>query len=117
MQKGKKGHTTPHIYVPIINPRRNIPPHQDQQARYRLEHSVLDSFHSEIQEPVFLSIGPDAKLDILKTIDLNKLLDLHLDPPSSENPPLCRIMQDGKDPTITTDFYLLYSSPHQKTTK
>ena len=58
MPKGKKGHTTPHICVPITNPRRNIPSYQDQQ----------DSFHSEIQGPVFLSIGPDAKLDILKAI-------------------------------------------------
>ena len=66
----------------------------------------MDSFHSEIQGPVFLSIGPDAKLDMLKTFDLNKLFGLHLDPPSSENQPLCRITQDSKDPIITTDFYL-----------
>ena len=81
MPKGKKGHTTPHICVPITNPRQNIPSHRDQQARYRLQHSILDSFHSEIQGPVFLSVGPDAKLDILKTFDLNKPFDLHLDPP------------------------------------
>ena len=56
MPKGKEGHTTPHISVPITNPRRNIPSHRDQQARYRLQHSVLDSFHSEMQGPVFLSI-------------------------------------------------------------
>ena len=66
----------------------------------------MDSFHSEIQEPVFLSVGPDAKLDMLKTFDLDKPFDLHLDPLSSENLPLCRITQDGKDPIITTDFYL-----------
>ena len=113
MQKGKKGHTTPHICVPITNPRRNIPSHQDQQARYRLQHSVLDSFHSEIQGPVFLSVGPDTKLDMLKTFDLNKLFDLHLDPPSLVNPPLCRIMQDGKDPIITTDFYLTNMEPRE----
>ena len=78
MPKGKKGHTTPHICVPIKNPRRNIPSHQDQQARYRLQCSVLDSFYSEIQGPVFLSVGPDAELDMLKTFDLNKTFDLHL---------------------------------------
>ena len=60
MSKGKKGHTTPYICVPITIPRRNIPSHQDQKARYRLQCSVLDSFHSEIQGPVFLSVGPDA---------------------------------------------------------
>ena len=113
MPKGKKGHTTPHICVPITNPRRNILSHSDQQARYRLQYSVLESFHSEIQGPVFLSIGPDAKLDMLKTFDLNKLFDLHLDPSSSENPPLCRITQDGKDPIITTDFYLTNVEPRE----
>ena len=60
MPKGKKGHSTPHICVPITDPRINIPSHQDQQARCRLQQSVLDSFHSEIQGPVFLSVGPDA---------------------------------------------------------
>ena len=106
MPKGKKGHTTPHKCVPITNPRRNIPSHRDQQARYRLQCSVLDSFHSETQGPVFLSIGPDAKLDMLKTFDL------HIDPPS-ENPPLCRIMLDSKDPIITTDFYLTNVEPRE----
>ena len=71
----------------------------------------MDSFHFEIQGPVFLSVGPDTKLDMLKTVDLNKLFDLHLDPPSSENPPFCRITQDGKDPIITTDFYLTNMEP------
>ena len=66
----------------------------------------MDSFHSEIQGPVFVSVGPNAKLDMLKMFDLNKLFNLHLDPPSSENLPLCRITQDCKDPLITMDFYL-----------
>ena len=98
---------------PITNPRRNIPSHQDQQARYRLQCSVLDSFNPEIQGPDSLSIGPDAKLDMLKTFNLNKLFDLHLDPPSSENLPLCRITQDNKDPIITTDFYLTNVEPRE----
>ena len=62
---------------------------------------------------MFLSVGPDAKLDMFKTFDLNKPFDLHLDPPSSENPPLCRITQDGKDPIITTDFYLTNVEPRE----
>ena len=85
------GHTTPYVCIPITNPRRNIPSDCDQQTRYWLQCSVLDSFHTEIQGPVFLSVGPDAKLDMLKTFHLDKPFDLHLDPPSSENPPLCRI--------------------------
>ena len=52
-------------------------------------------------------------LDIFKTFDLDKPFDLHLDPPSSENPPLCRITQEGKDPIITTDFYLTNMEPRE----
>ena len=73
----------------------------------------MDSFHSKIQGPVFLSTGADAKLDMLRTFDLNKLFNLHLDPPSSTNSPLCRITQDGKDPIITTDFYLTNVEPRE----
>ena len=111
--KTEKGHTTPYVCVPITNPQRNIPSDHDQQARYWLQHGILDSFHTEIQGPVFLSAGPDVKLDMLKTFDLDKPFDLHLDPPSSENPPLCRITQDGKEPIITTDFYLTNVEPRE----
>ena len=31
-----------------------------------------------------------------------------MDPPSAEDPQLCRIIQEGKDPILTTDFYLTY---------
>ena len=113
MPKQKKGHTTPHICVPITNLRQNIPSNHDQQARYRLQCSVLDSFHSEIQGSVFLSVEPDAKFDMLKTSDLDKRFDLHLDPPSSDDLPPCRITQDGKDPIITTDFYLTNMEPRE----
>ena len=75
----------------------------------------LDSFHSEIQGPVFLSVGPDAKLDMLKTFDLDKPFDLHLNPLSSEDPSLCRITQDSKDPIITADFYLTNVEPRELT--
>ena len=97
MPKQKKGYITPHVCVPITDPRRNIPSECDQQARYRLQLSVLDSFHTEIQGPVFLSVGPEVKLDMFNSFDLDKPFDLHLDPPSAENPPLCRIIQEGKD--------------------
>ena len=113
MPKWKKGYTTPHVCVPVTNPQRNMPSDCDQQARYWRQHSVLNSFYTEIQGPVFLSVGPDAKLDMLKTFDLDKLFDLHLGPPSSENLPLCRITQDSKDPIITTDFYLTNMEPRE----
>ena len=106
MPKRKKGHTTPHVCVPITNPRRNIPSECDQQARFRLQQCVLNSFHREIQGPVFLSVGPEAKLDMFNNFDLDKPFDLHFDLPSSKTPPLCRIIHEGKDPILTTDFYL-----------
>ena len=84
MPKQKKGYTMPHICVPLNNPRRNVLPECDQNARYRLQQSTVDSFHAEITGPVFLSVGPEAKLDMLVTFDLDKPFDLQLDPPSSK---------------------------------
>ena len=52
MPKRKKGYTTPHVCVLLTNSRRNIPSEHDQNARYRLQQSVLDSFHAEINGPV-----------------------------------------------------------------
>ena len=109
--KKEKGDTTPHVCVPITNPRRNIPSEHDQQARFRIQQSVLDSFHTEIWGPVFLSVGPEAKLDMFNNFYLDKLFDLHLDPPSAKDPPLCRIIQEGKDSILTTDFNLTNMEP------
>ena len=111
MPKRKKGHTTPHICVPLNNLRRNVPSEHDQNARCRLQQSTLDSFHAEINSPVFLSVGPEAKLDMHNNFDLDKPFDFHLDPPLSKNPPLCRIVQEGKDPILTTVFYLANIEP------
>ena len=58
MAKGKWNYTMPHVCIPINNPKRNIPPECDQNARYRLRQSALDSFHTEINGPVVLSVGP-----------------------------------------------------------
>ena len=111
MPKGKKNYTTPHVSIPINNPRGNISSEHDQNARYRLQQNRLDSFHAEIHGPVFLSVGSEAKLDMYNNFDLCKLFDLHLNPPSSEDPPLCRIIQEGKEPILTTDFYLTNVEP------
>ena len=34
-----------------------------------------------------------------------------MDPPSSEDPPLHRIIREGKEPILTTDFYLKNVEP------
>ena len=111
MPKRKKNYTTLHVSIPISNLRRNIPSECDQNARYKLQQSALDSIHTEIHGPVFLSVGPETKLDMYNNFDLDKPFDLHLDPPSSKDPPLCRIIQEGKDPILTTDFYLTNVEP------
>ena len=36
--------------------------------------------------------------------DLSKPFDFNVDPSSTEDPPLCRIIQEGKDPILTIDF-------------
>ena len=50
---------------------------------------------------------------MFKNFDLDKPFDLHLDPPSAENPSHCRIVQEGKDPILTTDFYLTNMEPRE----
>ena len=50
---------------------------------------------------------------MFNNFDLGKPFDLHLDPPSAENPPLCRIIQEGKDPILTTNFYLTNLEPRE----
>ena len=48
---------------------------------------------------------------MFNNFDLDKPFDLQLDLPSSENSPLCSIIQEGKDPILTTDFYLTNIEP------
>ena len=81
MQKRKKGYRTPHICVSLTNPRRNVPSEHDQNARYRLQQSALDSFHAKINGPVFLSVGPEAKLDMYKNFTwINRLIFIWIHP-------------------------------------
>ena len=96
MPKRKINYTTLHVSIPTNNQGRNIPSEHDQNARYRLQQSAIDSFHAEIHIPVFLSVGPEVKLDMYNNFNLDKLFDLHLDPSSFKDPPLCRIIQEGK---------------------
>ena len=54
---------------------------------------------------VYLSLGPEAKWDIYNTFDPDKPFNIHLDLPSTEQPPLVKIKQEGKASLYTTDFH------------
>ena len=60
---------------------------------------------------MYLSIGPEAKRDIYNTFDPDKPFNIHLDPPSTERPPLVEIKQEGKTSIYTTDFYFTNKLP------
>ena len=45
------------------------------------------------------------------TFNLDKPCNLEVDPPSTKNPPLCRITQEEIDPILTTDFYFTDFKP------
>ena len=60
---------------------------------------------------VYLSIGLEAKRDIYNTFDPHKPFNVHLDPPSTEHPPLVEIKQEGKASVYTTDFYFTNKLP------
>ena len=68
-------------------------------------------FHTNFHGPIYLSIGPEAKRDIYNTFDPDRSISIHLDPPSTERPPLVEIKQEGKNSIYTTDFYFTNKSP------
>ena len=51
------------------------------------------------------------KRDIYNTFDPDKPFNIHLDPPSTERPPLVEIKQEGKTSIYTTDFYFTNKLP------
>ena len=60
---------------------------------------------------VYLSLGPEAKRDIYNMFDPDKPFNVHLDPPSTEHPPLVEIKQEGKASVYTPDFYFTNKLP------
>ena len=60
---------------------------------------------------VYLSLELEAKRDIYNTFDPDKPFNIHLDPPSTEQPPLVEIKQEGKASVYTTDFYFTNKLP------
>ena len=105
-----KGYTTPHRCVTVNDSKINQPSDRDQQARHKLLEKTSD-FHANFYDYVYLSIRPEAKRDIYNTFDPDKPISVHLDPPSTERPPLVEIKQDGKTSIYTTDFYFTNKLP------
>ena len=75
-----------------------------------MQEKTLD-FHANFYDCVYLSIGPQAKRDMCNTFDPDKPFNIHLDPPSTERPPLVEIKQEGKASIYTTDFYFTNKLP------
>ena len=106
----RKGYTTPHRCSTVNSSRRNQPSDHDRQARQKLQEKTSD-FHVNFHDCVYLSIGLEAKWDIYNTFDPDQPLNVHLDPPSTECPPLVEIKQEGKAFIYTTDFYFTNKLP------
>ena len=68
-------------------------------------------FHVNFYDCVYLSIGPEANGGICNTFDPDKPFNIHLDPPSTEKPPLVEIKQEGKTSIYTMDFYFTNKLP------
>ena len=105
-----KGYTTPHKCATVSDSKRNQPSDRDRQARCKLQEKA-SGFHTNFHGPICLSIRPEAKRDIYNTFDPDRSLSIHLDPPSTERPPLVEIKQEGKNSIYTTDFYFTNKSP------
>ena len=52
-----------------------------------------------------MSIGLEAKHDIYNSFDPDQPYDIHLEPPSHDQPPLVEIKQKAKPSVYTVDFY------------
>ena len=101
----KRGYTTPHRCTTVNSSRRNQP-----SDRQKLQEKMSD-FQVTFDDCVYLSLGPEAKRDIYNMFDPDKPFNIHLDPPSTEQPPLVKIKQEGKASVYTTDFYFTNKLP------
>ena len=105
----KRGFTTPHKCATVDSSARNQPLERDRKAREKLQEKVSD-FQVTFND-VYLSLGLEAKRDIYDTFDPNEPYDIHLEPPSTEQPLLVEIKQKGKPFVYTMDFYFTNKLP------
>ena len=96
--------------MPVDSSRRNQPSDRDKQARQKLQEKTSD-FQVTFDNSVYFSLGLEAKRDIYNMFDPDKPFNIHLDPPSTEWPPLVEIKQEGKASVYTTDFYFTNKLP------
>ena len=106
----KRGYTTPHRCATVNSSRRNQPSDRDRQDRQKLQEKISD-FQVTFDDNVYLCLGPEAKRDIYNIFNPDKPFNIHLDPPSTEWPPLVEIKQEGKPSVYTTDFYFTNKLP------
>ena len=107
----KRGYTTPHRCSSVHLSRRNQPSNRDRQARQMLQEKTSD-FQVTFDDNVYLGLGPEAKRDIFNnTFNPDKPFNIHLDPSSTEWPPLVEKKQEGKASVYTTDFYFTNMLP------
>ena len=110
MPETKRGFTTSYACATVDCLARNQPLERDRKAREKLQEKVPD-FQVTFDDNVYLSLGLEAKWDIYNTFDPNEPFDIHLEPPSTEQPPLVKIKQKGKPSVYTTDFYFTNKLP------
>ena len=71
----------------------------------------VSGFQVTFDDNIYLSTGLEAKQDIYNSFDLNETYDIHLEPPSNNQPPLVKIKQEGKPSVCTMDFYFTNKLP------
>ena len=89
---------------------RNQPLERDRKAHEKLQEKV-SGCQVTFDDNIYLSIGPEAKHDIYNSFDPNEPYDMHLEPPSNDQPPLVEIKQKEKPSVYTTDFYFTNKLP------
>ena len=112
----ERGFTTPHTCATVDSMARNQPLERDRKAREKLQEKV-SGFQGTFDDNIYLSIGLEAKHDICNSFDPNKPYDIHLEPPSNDQPPLVKIKQKGKPSVYTTDFYFTNKQPSNITVR
>ena len=89
---------------------QNQPSEKDRKAHEKLQEKVSD-FQVTFNHNIYLSKELEAKCNIYNSFDPNEPYNIHLEPPSHDDPPLAKIKQKGKPSVYTTDFYFTNKLP------